>query len=902
MNGSGSDEGLNGITVSPIALVSKPPLVGRSELLARIQQELLSAQYSGVLLAGDPGSGKSRTLQEVAAVAQNAGLRAINVSLGSELGLLSALGGAMTTAGMAIPLEPSRLVAELSREHRKSPVVLCLDDANLLDKTSAGILLQLSHERACRLVVTVTNQQSLPSDVVSLWKNGSLCRLPITQLTETQMVNVCEAMLTQPIEFATAVRFSQIAQGNVVFMRELLASAIEEGGVIFQEGVWADQENTPTSSRMIELLSPLLGGLESNHRMALELLSLAEMMPLSAAYEILDPIVLEDLELQGLLKAHESEQGIEICVVNEMVRRSVIEKLSILRRRRLIRILINFAERHDGTLRGGDIQLALWRLEVGESISEEALYLAARQAWWALDWRTAQVLAEHAWHEHGQPRAGLFLLQLLAHQGRTELAPQMMDQIGAIGNKSEIRKAQSITYRRMLVHETPRTPSLISRGNSGGNPATGTSEDRPGKVGTGIHPADSSDLDRAMSLVQHGNCSEAWRLVRPMLDDGDPARVAMAGSVALTAALRRGRPIDGLELEPYLQWAMSNLSESEILDYDVLNVQVLTAYALGITGKAPIAIARLRMQISQASAVRNTAMVSRACVMLARLMFDRGKIPEAHKLFMCSGGQHDLDIVQQVARSGALLSATHLGDPIAISAATLRLEACLPKKVRRVEVEIAKAALEFSEGRGKEAAIILQDAAQIAAETEAFGEVADLIHALTRMGNSRIAATLCGDWTQNLQGTIDIIRVDFARSLASGDAKGVAICAEKFEEAGTNLFAAEAWAAASIIHREAGELRLATSTMWRCEAACREYDGAPTFLLWTLHEVEHLSPREREVAFLAARGNTSQEIADHLVVSVRTIDNHLYRVYRKLGVANRRELRQRLISNTSTIL
>jgi len=51
-----------------------------------------------------------------------------------------------------------------------------------------------------------------------------------------------------------------------------------------------------------------------------------------------------------------------------------------------------------------------------------------------------------------------------------------------------------------------------------------------------------------------------------------------------------------------------------------------------------------------------------------------------------------------------------------------------------------------------------------------------------------------------------------------------------------------------------------------------------------------LTAREREVAGLAARGNTNRAIAERLVVSVRTVENHLDRVYAKLGLHNRKDL------------
>jgi DNA-binding NarL/FixJ family response regulator len=51
-----------------------------------------------------------------------------------------------------------------------------------------------------------------------------------------------------------------------------------------------------------------------------------------------------------------------------------------------------------------------------------------------------------------------------------------------------------------------------------------------------------------------------------------------------------------------------------------------------------------------------------------------------------------------------------------------------------------------------------------------------------------------------------------------------------------------------------------------------------------------LTRREREVAVLAARGLSNRQIADLLVISVRTVENQLYRVYAKLGVAGRNQL------------
>ena len=51
-----------------------------------------------------------------------------------------------------------------------------------------------------------------------------------------------------------------------------------------------------------------------------------------------------------------------------------------------------------------------------------------------------------------------------------------------------------------------------------------------------------------------------------------------------------------------------------------------------------------------------------------------------------------------------------------------------------------------------------------------------------------------------------------------------------------------------------------------------------------------LTDREREIAVLAAAGQPSRVIAERLYLSVRTVDNHLGRIYDKLGVSSRAAL------------
>jgi DNA-binding NarL/FixJ family response regulator len=57
-------------------------------------------------------------------------------------------------------------------------------------------------------------------------------------------------------------------------------------------------------------------------------------------------------------------------------------------------------------------------------------------------------------------------------------------------------------------------------------------------------------------------------------------------------------------------------------------------------------------------------------------------------------------------------------------------------------------------------------------------------------------------------------------------------------------------------------------------------DGAPA----------DLTPRETQLVELARLGLGNAEIADRLVLSVRTVESHIYRAMQKLGVSDRRDL------------
>ena len=67
--------------------------------------------------------------------------------------------------------------------------------------------------------------------------------------------------------------------------------------------------------------------------------------------------------------------------------------------------------------------------------------------------------------------------------------------------------------------------------------------------------------------------------------------------------------------------------------------------------------------------------------------------------------------------------------------------------------------------------------------------------------------------------------------------------------------------------------------------------------------ISQLTEQERAVLALLASGQRNARIANELCVSIRTVENHLYHIFHKLGVSSRIEaalyaLRNDLDSNT----
>ncbi|MFI6097802.1 LuxR C-terminal-related transcriptional regulator [Lentzea sp. NPDC051213] len=170
-----------------------------------------------------------------------------------------------------------------------------------------------------------------------------------------------------------------------------------------------------------------------------------------------------------------------------------------------------------------------------------------------------------------------------------------------------------------------------------------------------------------------------------------------------------------------------------------------------------------------------------------------------------------------------------------------------------------------------------------AADVRSRGEYATeavLLHEAVRLGQALKAVDRLRELAETTTGLLVPIYFAHADALVRNDSVALVAVASRFEEAGLMLHAAEAAAAS-------GNRALFGRLVAHCQGA-----RTPALAAMT---AATLTRREREIAVLTARGLTNKEIAESLVISVRTVDNHLSNAYAKLGIATRVELASALV-------
>jgi DNA-binding CsgD family transcriptional regulator len=205
------------------------------------------------------------------------------------------------------------------------------------------------------------------------------------------------------------------------------------------------------------------------------------------------------------------------------------------------------------------------------------------------------------------------------------------------------------------------------------------------------------------------------------------------------------------------------------------------------------------------------------------------------------------------------------------------------------EQSLARAWVVAGQGAVSEAITVALAAAERARDTGRFAAEVACLQAATQFGDHSGGPRL-----RELESIVEGPRVGlvarFAEALRGGDGAELVSLSDDFERMGDVVAAVDCVAHAALAYRRQGKRGSALGSSTRAAALAEECGGASTPALRQASAPLPLTDRECEIVMLIGEGLSSREVAEHLTLSVRTVESHIYRAMLKTGTTTRDEL------------
>ncbi|MDQ7904742.1 LuxR C-terminal-related transcriptional regulator [Phytohabitans sp. ZYX-F-186] len=868
--------------------------VGRADELGRIVASATSGDRRGLILSGTAGIGKTRLLREAVSILAPERYAVWTATASIAVAGLPFGGMAQVLPGdQPVGVSPAGLlrwaVDALHRQAAGRPMVLAIDDAHLLDPSSAALVYLVARDARATVLGTLRTGEQVPLPVRALWTDDLVDHDELAPLSAADTHALLVEMLGGPVDTSSADRLWRLSAGNPLLLRELVIAASTSVELTRPYGVWRWTGEFDLAPRLTDLIDARIGDLSDDVREVIELVAFGEPIGLSLLIEAAGEAPVESAEERGLIRVAASDRRHHVRLAHPLYGEVVRQRCPVTRAMRLKARLATLVE-GAGTRRRDDLlRVAEWRLDSGTATDPVMLLLAGAQAFGRFNMHLGARLARAALDIGGGFDAADLLAAILMFMDRSEEALPVLESVrGEID--SDQRRSRWLVVRGLVSYWGLGRESAVDE-----IAKDAATVDDPG-LRARVHSFEAimrlhrletaAACQLAQSTVDSPTATpSAHGLAQCVLAHAHAARGQLATSARLTDQVQADAPLWRAEM-PYLQLALELARGTRLtIAGDLAGIDAIVAdefadladagdFRLGSGYLSVVRAQSARLRGRTAEALRGSL---QACAVLAssRVFAGLAHAERAHAAALIGDADEAKAAMadsDQTHRPGmAILYPWREQARAWVAACGGDVEQAITGLVRLVERL-------RDDGFAAHEALILHDLVRLGCATLPIGWPSGASQAQT-----------VADRLAELAGVVDgpLTALMARHAAAVSDGAELLAVADAFAELGLLLFAADAAAMAVVRLR-------ATTGAERSEASARlgdllaRCDALRTPALRAARPA--LTERERQIARLAAAGVASKQIADQLFLSTRTIENHLQRVYGKLGVTNRSEL------------
>jgi DNA-binding CsgD family transcriptional regulator len=858
------------------------PLTGRAEELRSIRTAIADPDSAGIVVCGAAGVGKSRLAREALAVATSHGC-VVRWVVGTTAGRLLPFGALSSWAAPA-GVDSLQLVRAVIEELTAAPdgatVVVGVDDAHLLDDLSIFALQQIVQRAAAKLVLTARNGEPIPPATQELWAGSAFDRLDVQPLSGDETTELVSTALGGPLDPNAAGWLWRLTRGNPLYLRNIVERELTDGRLVAERGCWHWTGEPVLPPSLLELIESRIGAVPPSVSDVVDLLAVGEPIELGSLTRITDPAAVEEADLRSLVTLETVEEETQVRLAHPLyaeVRRQRSAPTRLRRLRGLVAAELASSERCD------DMRTVVRRaaLSIDSDLppDPDLLLRAAQGAVWLADLPLADQLAQAAIRAGAGAEANFVRAHALSWLSRGQEADGELARI-PLAQLNEMDRSRRACLRAANMLWSLSDPP-------------GAKQHIDNVLGsTPLRARGSVDAFRTMYWAAMGQPASAMALVRELDIDVLPAIVAAVASWGIVVACGdAGCTGDAVAAADRAYAIAVGSFDAAHMRFVVADAHLEALLLAGRIREAGCLAERLRREAANlpgAAMLFSAAIAGRASLGAGHLEDARTLLQPAVDLLVAAGESNGFEYRYRLPTVVAL-AIQGLDDDAAAALAELDQHRHPSWHYLDYEYGIAKGWVAASQGAVSQAVGIVSSAAEIARANGQFAAEVMCLQTVTQFGDSGHVPRL-RELEAMVEGPRAGLAARFAAALRAGDGAELAAVSEQFEQIGDLVAAVDAAAHAAIVYRRRDLRGSALRCSTRADALAAQCGGAGTPALRQASERLPLTDREREIVMLLGQGLSGRAVAQRLTLSVRTIEGHIYRAMTKTGATSRDEL------------